>query len=66
MLDVLTVDGSIASRNGRGGTATERVRDQLDEVASALDAAGDLGCSTGCTDGRPQVTTVTGTFAAIS
>ena len=37
--DVLTVPGSIASRNGRGGTATARVREQLDEVAAALHTA---------------------------
>jgi argininosuccinate lyase len=41
VLDVLTVAGSIDSRNGRGGTATVRVREQLDEVASARDAAAD-------------------------
>jgi len=39
VLDVLTVAGSIDSRNGRGGTATVRVREQLDEVATALAAA---------------------------
>ena len=39
VLDVLTVAGSIDSRNGRGGTATVRVREQLDEVAATLDAA---------------------------
>ncbi|GAA3580349.1 argininosuccinate lyase [Microlunatus spumicola] len=39
VLDVLTVSGSIDSRDGRGGTATVRVREQLDEVATALDAA---------------------------
>jgi argininosuccinate lyase len=31
--DVLSVAGSIDSRNGRGGTATERVREQLAELA---------------------------------
>ncbi len=30
--DVLSVDGSIASRDGRGGTAEARVREQLDEL----------------------------------
>jgi argininosuccinate lyase len=35
VLDVLTVAGSIDSRNGRGGTATARVRDQLAELAAA-------------------------------
>ena len=33
---VLTVQGSINSRNGRGGTATARVREQLAEVAVEL------------------------------
>jgi argininosuccinate lyase len=32
LLTVLTVAGSIESRNGRGGTATVRVREQLEEV----------------------------------
>jgi argininosuccinate lyase len=32
--DVLTVDGSIASRNTRGGTAPARVAEQLDRIAS--------------------------------
>ena len=39
VLDVLTVPGSIDSRDGRGGTATVRVREQLDEVSAALEAA---------------------------
>jgi argininosuccinate lyase len=30
--DVLTVDGSVASRRGRGGTAPQRVREQLEEL----------------------------------
>jgi argininosuccinate lyase len=30
--DVLTVEGSVASRRGRGGTAPERVREQLAEL----------------------------------
>ncbi|NYG56018.1 argininosuccinate lyase [Nocardioides perillae] len=30
--DVLTVEGSVASRDGRGGTAPARVREQLDEL----------------------------------
>ncbi len=33
---VLTVTGSIASRDGRGGTAPDRVREQLSEVEAAL------------------------------
>jgi argininosuccinate lyase len=36
--DVLTVQGSVASRTGRGGTAPERVRDQLDELAGEVAA----------------------------
>jgi len=31
---VLTAEGSVASRSGRGGTAPERVREQLDELAA--------------------------------
>ena len=38
VLQVLTVTGSIDSRNGRGGTATARVREQLNEVADEVDA----------------------------
>jgi len=34
--DVLSVDGSIASRDGRGGTAEARVREQLDELRARL------------------------------
>jgi len=34
--DVLSVEGSIASRDGRGGTAEARVREQLDELRSRL------------------------------
>jgi argininosuccinate lyase len=36
VLGVLTVQGSIDSRDGRGGTATRRVSEQLEEVASAM------------------------------
>jgi len=36
VLTVLTVQGSIDSRNGRGGTATDRVREQLDEITERL------------------------------
>jgi argininosuccinate lyase len=32
---VLTVDGSVSSRSGRGGTAPVRVREQLDELRTA-------------------------------
>jgi len=42
--EVLTVEGSVASRNSRGGTAPERVREQLDEVAAvAAEHRGWLG-----------------------
>jgi len=34
--EVLTVPGSLASRDGRGGTAPARVREQLAEVRSRL------------------------------
>ncbi|MGH3614433.1 MAG: argininosuccinate lyase [Pseudonocardia sp.] len=37
--DVLTVDGSIASRDGRGGTAGERVAEQLDELRGTVEGA---------------------------
>ena len=33
--EVLTVEGSVASRDGRGGTAPARVAEQLDELAAA-------------------------------
>jgi argininosuccinate lyase len=36
--DVLTVAGSVASRDGRGGTAPDRVREQLAELARIVDA----------------------------
>jgi argininosuccinate lyase len=35
---VLTVEGSVASRTGRGGTAPDRVREQLSEVGEAVAA----------------------------
>ena len=34
--DVLTVEGSVAARTGRGGTAPVRVREQLAELAAAV------------------------------
>jgi argininosuccinate lyase len=37
--EVLTVDGSVASRDGRGGTAPARVAEQLDELTAALERA---------------------------
>jgi argininosuccinate lyase len=39
-LRVLSVEGSIDSRDGRGGTATGQVRRQLGELAAALEGAG--------------------------
>ena len=36
---VLTIEGSVASRTGRGGTAPVRVREQLNEVDDAVDRA---------------------------
>ena len=36
LLEVLTVSGSIGSRIGRGGTALDRVRDQLVELSEAI------------------------------
>lgn len=39
VLDVLTVEGSISARDGRGGTAAVRVAEQLDELARAVAAA---------------------------
>ncbi|MFZ1409940.1 MAG: argininosuccinate lyase [Micropruina sp.] len=39
VLDVLTTAGSVASRNGRGGTAPERVREQLAELRTSVAAA---------------------------
>jgi argininosuccinate lyase len=42
--DVLTVEGSVASRDGRGGTAPARVREQLSELRELVAAArGELG-----------------------
>ena len=37
--EVLTVEGSVASRSGRGGTAPARVRDQLAELAARVQSA---------------------------
>lgn len=39
VLLVLTIEGSVASRNGRGGTAPDRVREQTDELDEAVAAA---------------------------
>jgi len=41
VLEVLTIEGSVASRDGRGGTAPERVREQLSELEEAVHQAGD-------------------------
>ena len=37
VLEVLTVEGAVNARNGRGGTATARVAEQLEEVFVALE-----------------------------
>ena len=37
VLEVLTVEGSVNARNGRGGTATARVAEQLEEVFASLE-----------------------------
>jgi argininosuccinate lyase len=37
--DVLSIEGSVASRRGRGGTAPERVREQLAELNDRVQAA---------------------------
>ncbi|HEY2879933.1 argininosuccinate lyase [Nocardioides sp.] len=37
--EVLTVAGSVGSRNGRGGTAPERVREQLAELLARVETA---------------------------
>ncbi len=37
--EVLTVEGSVASRDGRGGTAPVRVAEQLDELTAAVGRA---------------------------
>ncbi|MFV0406035.1 MAG: argininosuccinate lyase [Propioniciclava sp.] len=39
VLQVLTVAGSIEARDGRGGTATARVREQFDQVEAVLTSA---------------------------
>ncbi|WP_309649129.1 argininosuccinate lyase [Nocardioides sp.] len=39
--DVLTVEGSVSSRSGRGGTAPHRVREQLDELLARASAQRD-------------------------
>ena len=36
VLGVLTIEGSVASRSGRGGTAPDQVRAQLEELRTAL------------------------------
>jgi argininosuccinate lyase len=35
--EVLTAEGSVASRDGRGGTAPARVAEQLDELSAAVE-----------------------------
>jgi argininosuccinate lyase len=39
---VLSVEGSVASRDGRGGTAPVRVREQLAELVARVESARDL------------------------
>ena len=39
---VLSVEGSVASRDGRGGTAPARVREQLAELVARVESARDL------------------------
>jgi len=36
VLDVLTIEGSVTSRDGRGGTAPVRVAEQLEELAGVV------------------------------
>ncbi|MGA9674912.1 MAG: argininosuccinate lyase, partial [Mycobacterium sp.] len=36
--DVLTIEGSVSSRDSRGGTAPRRVSEQLDAVQTTVDA----------------------------
>jgi argininosuccinate lyase len=36
--EVLTIEGSVASRDGRGGTAPSRVRDQLSELGERVES----------------------------
>lgn len=36
VLSVLTIEGSVASRKGRGGTAPDRVAEQIEELAAQL------------------------------
>ncbi|GAB3759898.1 argininosuccinate lyase [Microlunatus parietis] len=40
VLDVLTIEGSVNSRNGRGGTATEQVERQLSELLDKITEIG--------------------------
>ncbi len=47
--EVLSVEGSLASRSGKGGTAPDRVAEQLDRVAATLTEA------RGWSAGRPEV-----------
>ena len=36
VLEVLTIEGSVAARNGRGGTAPDRVAEQLAELDAVV------------------------------
>jgi len=37
VLEVLTVEGSVSARDGRGGTAEARVAEQLEELSATLE-----------------------------
>lgn len=43
--EVLSVEGSLASRDAKGGTAPARVREQLDDAAAVLDELGTFASS---------------------
>jgi argininosuccinate lyase len=50
--EVLSVDGSLASRDARGGTAPQRVREQAESLASATGSARTWTTTPGWRDGR--------------
>jgi len=43
--EVLSVEGSLASRDAKGGTAPARVTEQLDRAAALLDELGGFAAS---------------------
>ena len=51
--EVLTVEGSVASRDGRGGTAPDRVREQLAELRAAVAEPPRTGCGLTCGRSSP-------------